>query len=99
MDEAFAAWQGTAAVWADNVHAGMLGVITAFAVVLVAWHAVRALWGALTGNAKRELFQALWQIGLLGLVYQVVANPRPVWAGAQAVTGGLFRLAAAPFGG
>ena len=99
MGEAFAAWQSTAAVWADALHTGMLGALKAFAVVLVAWHAVRAAWGALTGNAKRELVQGLWQLALLGLVFKTVENPAPVWNGVLAVVGGLYQLVAAPFGG
>src|SRR5215210_5565428 len=99
MGEAFASWQTAATIWGDAIHAGMVGVFKALAVLLVAWHGIRVLWGALAGNAKRELVQGLWQLGLLGLIYQTVVDPAPVWAGTQAVVGGLYRLAVAPFAG
>lgn len=99
MGDAFAMWTAAAGPLADGIHQGFLGVLKAFGAVVVAWHAMRAGWGALTGNARRELYQALWQLALLGVIHEVVRDPRPVFATVVALVGGVFRFLLAPFAG
>jgi hypothetical protein len=99
MGDVFGVWVAQAHVWADGVHQVLLGIFAAFGATLVVWHAFRAVYGAITGNAARALKQACWQIGLVALGFEVVRNPEPIWRLAGVTADGFYRLLTAPFGG